>query len=182
MMDTLGFLELSSIAGGIETADAILKVAQIELIYAKASCPGKYYIMVAGQVSNVENAIDRGESLGKGFIVSSLVLPRVHPQVIHAINMTSVPDKIAAIGVMEFFSVTASIVAADTAVKSANVELIDLRLGTGIGGKSFVVLTGDTASVTSAVDTAVNGQMDSGMLLNRIVIPNPRRELVESLF
>jgi len=130
----------------------------------------------------VENAIDRGQSIGKGFVVASLVLPRVHSQVIRAINMTSMPEKIAAIGVMEFFSVTSSVIAADTAVKSADVELIDLRLGTGIGGKSFVVLTGDTAAVTNAVDTSVNGQMDSGMLLNRIVIPNPRRELVESLF
>jgi microcompartment protein CcmL/EutN len=75
-----------------------------------------------------------------------------------------------------------SILAADTAVKSANVELIDIRLGTGIGGKSFVVLTGDTAAVDAAVASAVRPQMDSGMLVNKIVIPNPRKELIASLF
>lgn len=47
---------------------------------------------------------------------------------------------------MEFFSVTASVYAADAAVKAADVDLIDVRLGTGIGGKSFVVLTGEVAA------------------------------------
>ncbi|MDR2551587.1 MAG: BMC domain-containing protein [Treponema sp.] len=181
-MDSIGFLELSSIAGGIEIADAMLKTAQVDLIFAKASCPGKYYILTSGQVSNVEKAVQKGVYMGKGFMVASLVLPRVHPQVIKAINQSVMPEKPAAIGVMEFYSVMSSIMAADTAVKSANVDLVDLRLGTGIGGKSFVVLTGDTAAVESAVASAVRPQMGSGMLVNKIVIPNPRKELIASLY
>jgi microcompartment protein CcmL/EutN len=182
MMDTIGFLELTSIAGGIEIADAMLKTAQVDLLFAKASCPGKYYILVAGQVSNVEKAVQKGVYMARGFMVASLVLPRVHPQVVRAINQSSMPEKPAAIGVMEFYSVMSSILAADTAVKSANVEIIDIRLGTGIGGKSFVVLTGDTAAVDAAVASATRPQMDSGMLVNKIVIPNPRKELIASLF
>jgi microcompartment protein CcmL/EutN len=82
---------------------------------------------------------------------------------------------------MEFFSVMSSIAAADTAVKAARVEIVDLRLGTGIGGKSFVVVTGDPASVNSAVEAASRPMLDSGMLVNKIVIANPRKELIESL-
>lgn len=181
-MDTLGFLELSSIAEGIKIADAMLKASRVDLIYARASCPGKYYIMIGGYISDVINSMKQGVALGKGFVISSVVLPRIHPQVISAINMGSVPEKVEAIGVMEFYSVTSSIVAADTAVKAADIELIDVRLGTGIGGKSFVVITGDISAVSSAVEAAVRSQIDSGMLLNRVVIPNPRKELVESLF
>jgi microcompartment protein CcmL/EutN len=180
-MDTIGFLELSSIAGGIEIADAMLKAAQVDLIYAKASCPGKYYILIAGNVASVEKSIETGNRMAKGFQVASLVLSKVHPKVIEAINCPSMPEKPLGIGVMEFYSVTSSILAADTAVKSANVELVDIRLGTGIGGKSFVVITGDTASVTAAVNTAVKGQTDNGMLVNKIVIANPRPELLQSL-
>lgn len=75
---------------------------------------------------------------------------RVHPQVIRAINMTSMPDSMRAVGVLEFFSVTASVYSADAAVKAADVDLVDLRLGTGIGGKFFVILTGEVAAVTEA--------------------------------
>lgn len=78
-------------------------------------------------------------------------VPRVHPQVIRAINMTSMPDSMRAVGVLEFFSVTASVYSADAAVKAADVALVDLRLGTGIGGKFFVILTGEVAAVTEAV-------------------------------
>ncbi|MDR0599027.1 MAG: BMC domain-containing protein [Treponema sp.] len=181
-MDTIGFLELSSIAGGVEIVDSMLKVAQIELLFAKASCPGKYYILIAGQVSNVEKAIQKGVSMGGGFVVASLVLPRVHPQVIKAINQSCMPEKPAGIGVMEFYSVMSSILAADTAVKAANVELIDIRLGTGIGGKSFVVITGETSAVNAAMAAAVRGQLDSGMLVNQVSLANPRKEVIESLF
>jgi microcompartment protein CcmL/EutN len=181
-MDTIGFLELSSIAGGIEIADSMLKEAPVDLIFAKASCPGKYYIMISGPVANVEKSIEKGVLMGKGFIVASLVLPKVHPQVIKAINLAAMPDKPAAIGVMEFYCVVSSVLAADTAVKAANVELVDIRLGTGIGGKSFVVLTGDAASVVAAVNAATLPQAGSGMLVNKIVLHNPRKELIASLF
>ena len=181
-MDTLGFMELSSIAGGVEITDAMLKSANVDLIFAKASCPGKYYICIAGFVSDVKRAIAEGELIGEGFIVSSVVLSKIHPQVIKAINMSAMPEKVDAIGVMEFYSVTSSITAADRAVKAANVELIDVRLGTGIGGKGFVILTGDTSAVKNAVNAACSDQIDSGMLLNKVVIPKPRKELIESLF
>ena len=45
MIETVGFLELNSIAKGVEAADAILKAAQVELTFAKPVCPGKYSIL-----------------------------------------------------------------------------------------------------------------------------------------
>ena len=38
MFETIGFLELNSIAKGVEAADAILKAAEVELIFAKPVC------------------------------------------------------------------------------------------------------------------------------------------------
>lgn len=181
-MDTIGFMELSSIAAGIEIADTMLKTANVDLIFAKASCPGKYYVMIAGQVSAVESSLKSGRALGKGYVVDSLVLSKIHPQVIKAINMSAMPEHISSIGVMEFFSVTASITSADAAVKAANVELIDVRLGTGIGGKSFVVLTGEPTAVESAIRAGSRQAAESGMLVNKIVINRPKKELVDSLF
>jgi microcompartment protein CcmL/EutN len=86
-----------------------------------------------------------------------------------------------AIGVMEFFSVTASVYAADAAVKAADVDLIDVRLGTGIGGKSFVVLTGEVAAVREAIECGVTTENAKGMVVSKVVIPNPRKEIFDSL-
>ena len=44
--ETIGFLELNSIAKGVEAADAMLKAAEVELISARPSCPGKYHVLV----------------------------------------------------------------------------------------------------------------------------------------
>lgn len=180
-METIGFLELNSIAKGIEAADAILKAADVILLSAKASCPGKYYILFTGEVAATKASLDAGEYLGGANVVDSCLIPRVHPQVIKAINLSAEPTDLNAVGIMEFYSVTASVYGADAAVKAANVTLLDVRLGTGIGGKSFVVLTGEVAAVTEAIHCGINSEYSRGMLVSSVVIPNPRPEIFESL-
>lgn len=181
MFETIGFLELNSIAKGVEAADIILKTAEVDLIFAKAGCPGKYYILFTGEVAAVQASLDAGAQTGENYTVDQCVIPRVHPQVIQAINLAAMPETTGAIGVMEFFSVTASIYAADAAVKAADVELLDVRLGTGIGGKSFVVLTGEVAAVREAIECGITTENAKGMLVSKVVIPNPRKEIFESL-
>ena len=180
-MDTLGFLETTSIAAGVEIADKMLKTSNVELLFARASCPGKFYILITGDVSSVELSLRQGEETGRGFVVSTTLLPRIHPQVIKAISAGTMPESPAAIGVLEYYSVTASLAAADIAVKAANVELVDIRLGTGIGGKSFVLLAGEISTVQNAVAAAMNAQNDVGLLVNSTVVANPKRELLDHL-
>ena len=146
-MITIGFLELNSIAKGILAADMMLKAAEIRLVSARPSCPGKYQILITGEVSAVESALRTGEESAKANVVDRLLIPRVHPQVIEAISMSAMPSSLKALGILEFFSVTGAIIAADAAAKAASVSLIEIRLGTGIGGKSFVTFTGDVGAV-----------------------------------
>lgn len=181
MTNTIGFLELNSIARGMEAADAILKAAETRLIFAKASCPGKYYILFSGEVAAAQASMDAGAAIGGSHTVDSCVIPRVHPQVFLAINQSSYPEKMAAVGVMEFFSVTAAVYAADAAAKAADVTLLDVRLGTGIGGKSFVTMTGEVAAVSEAVKCGIETPSVQGMVVSSVVIPNPHRELLDSL-
>ena len=61
-MITLGFLELNSISKGILAADEMIKAADIALIAARPSCPGKYQILITGEVSSVEAALDAGQA------------------------------------------------------------------------------------------------------------------------
>lgn len=180
-MVTIGFLELNSIAKGIEVSDIVLKTAAVNLIFSKAGCPGKYNILFTGEVAAVQSSIDAGCLLGGDRVVDKCVIPRIHPQVVKAINMANMPERLQAIGVMEFFSVTAAVYGADAAVKAADVDLIDVRLGTGIGGKSFVILTGEVAAVSEAVKAGINTPNAEGMLVSSVVIPSPHPELLESL-
>ena len=180
-LEAIGFLELNSIAKGIEAADRILKTADTNLLYAKAGCPGKYTVLFSGEVAAVTSSLEAGKQVGGHFVVDSVVIPRVHPQVIKAINMSVEPVDVNALGVMEYFTVTAAVYGADAALKAAEVDLMDVRLGTGIGGKSFVVLTGEVASVETAVEAGLATAAEQGIVVSSVVIPNPRRAIFESL-
>lgn len=160
----------------------MLKAAEVRLIAARPSCPGKYHVLVTGEVAAVQSSVEAGEAAAGGSVVDQVVIPRVHPQVIAAIGMSAVPERANAVGILEYFSVTASIYGADAAVKAADVTLMEVRLGTGIGGKSFVVMTGDVSAVTEAVEAGAATAGDSGLLVSQVVIPSSHPELFESLY
>ncbi|MCC8026781.1 MAG: BMC domain-containing protein [Clostridium sp.] len=180
-MITIGFLEVNSIARGILAADMMLKAAEIKLVSARPSCPGKYQILISGEVSAVESSLRIGEETARANVVDKLLIPRVSPQVIEAINMSSMPSSFKALGILEFFSVTGAIIASDAAVKAASVSLIEIRLGTGIGGKSFVTFTGDVGAVEESAEAGARTAQDSGALVDKVVIAHPDKELYRCL-
>lgn len=180
-MEAIGILESNSIAKGIEAADAVLKAADTALLYAKPVCPGKYTILFYGDVAAVSASLDAGAAVINAHLVDSVVIPRVHPQVIQAISLSTAPDGVNAVGVMEFFSVTAAVYAADAAAKAADVTLLDVRLGVGIGGKSFAVLTGEVAAVEEAVRCGMAAGEEKGLAVTSTVIPSPRKEIFDAL-
>ena len=180
-MEAIGILESNSIAKGIEAADAVLKAADPALLYAKPVCPGKYTILFYGDVAAVSASLDAGAAVIDAHLVDSVVIPRIHPQVIQAISLSTAPDGVNAVGVMEFFSVTAAVYAADAAAKAADVTLLDVRLGVGIGGKSFAVLTGEVAAVEEAVRCGMAAGEEKGLAVTSTVIPSPRKEIFDTL-
>lgn len=180
-METLGFLELNSIAKGVEAADRILKTAETKLLFAKPICPGKYNVMFSGDVASVEAAMEDGKKIGGTTVVDAVVIPRIRREVVNAINAATLPEKVNAVGILEFFTITSAVYAADAAVKAADITLVEVRLGSGIGGKSIVTLTGDTAEVNAAVAKSSEVAKANGVLVAAVVIPNPRPEVFDSL-
>lgn len=174
-------VELNSVAAGVLAGDSMLKTAKVKLITAQPVCPGKYIVMVEGNVSAVKFAVQAGESSAKEELVDSLVIANLHQQVFSALSCSTQINYENAIGIIETFSLVTSIYCADDAVKSANIDLIEIRLGRGLGGKSFVVLTGDVGSVEHAVATAKEGYGKSGMLVKTVVIPAPHSDILNSL-
>lgn len=180
-MISLGMLELSSIARGIQAGDAMVKAADIALLRAGTVCPGKYVVVISGEVAAVAAAMAAGVSCAGEFCVDQLVIANLDAQVTAALNGCTPPTEIAALGVMEFFSLAAAVVAADTAAKAAEVRLLEVRLGLGIGGKAFVTLAGNVAAVQAAVDAGVAQAAEHGMVVATSVIPSPAPEIFQAL-
>jgi microcompartment protein CcmL/EutN len=179
--NALGMVEWNSIALGIFSADAMLKVSEVELIYANTICPGKYICVVRGTVASVRASVEAGKSSAPVATVDEIVIPNLHPSVFPAINALTKSDKVDAIGVIETFSAASALLSADRAAKTAEVLLLSVRLATGLGGKSFVVLTGEVAAVRSAVEAGSRTAAEKGLLVNISVIPQPEPRLFEKL-
>jgi microcompartment protein CcmL/EutN len=179
MINAIGCIELNSIARGYVVADAMLKAADVEILFNRTICPGKFMVMVSGDVAAINAAVATGLQVGGGEVVDDLIIANVHPDVFPAISGSRVIEHSAALGIIETFSVAAIVEAADAAVKAANVELLEIHMAMAIGGKGFVTLTGDVAAVQAAVDAAVERIKGKGVLVNREVIAQPRPEILE---
>jgi microcompartment protein CcmL/EutN len=159
----------------------MLKAADVELVLARSICSGKYMVMVRGEVGAVEAAVSAGVSEARFSIVDSFVIPNLHESVIPALSGATKVETLEALGILESFSVAALIEGADAAVKAANVELIEIRLAMALGGKAFVTLTGNVAAVQAAIDAGAQIVGQKGMLVNKVVIPSPRPELLNEM-
>ncbi|MCS6884962.1 MAG: BMC domain-containing protein [Acidobacteriota bacterium] len=179
--NSIGLIELSSIAAGYLVVDAMLKAADVELLLARSICSGKYMTMVRGNVGEVKSSVQAGIEVGRGFIIDTFVIPNVHDQVFPAIYGSAKFDELESLGVLESFSVASLIEAADAAAKAAAVQLLEIRLAMALGGKAFVTMTGPVAAVQSAVNAGAAVLADKGLLVNKVVIPAPRKELLSEM-
>ena len=71
--------------------------------------------------------------------------------------------------------------AADAGAKAADVEIIEIRCATGLGGKSFLYLTGSVDSVEAAVEAGIDVLEGTGLVLSHVVIPSPTDEITWSI-
>jgi len=179
----IGLLELCSVARGVEVTDAVLKEANVEVLFASPVQPGKYVLLFSGSVQDVISSARRGAELAGGDLVDQLVIQQVHEQVVPMLRRKGgrINGQLDAIGVIETTTIAASIVASDHALKTANVDLIDLRIANGLGGKSFFTLTGEVSDVRSSVAAGASMAQERGHLAREIVIPRPHEELGQYL-
>lgn len=181
MNRALGMIEVISIPLGMEAGDVMLKAAAVDLVSAQAVCAGKYIVIVVGEVSAVSASVAAGKEAAGMKLIDDMLIPNIDRQVPAAITACSPPVK-GAVGVMETFSLCAAVLAADTAVKAAEVNLIEVRLGRGLGGKSFITMTGDVAAVNAAISAVAGLKEVQGLMSDSVVIPSPHPDILQSLF
>ena len=180
-MGAIGMNEFMSIPTGILACDAMLKSAAVELVSAGCVCAGKYYIVVSGEVAAVRASVEAGKEVSESLLIDSMIIPNVDAIVAPAIAACTTVEDMKALGIMETYSLCAAVNAADAAVKAAAVQLLEVRLGRGLGGKSFIILTGEVADVEAAVKAAEALEETAGLMAQSVVIPSPHPELLRAI-
>lgn len=175
----LALIELKSIARGFVAADAVVKKAPVKVLRSTPICCGKFMLLFAGEVADVEESVLVGKTTAGDMLINDLFLPYVHPKVLPAVSGVVDIKKFGALGIIESFSIASIIVAADKAIKTAPIELVDVRLASGMGGKGYLVVTGDLADVESSIAAAKELVKKEGMLAGCEIIASPHKDLLE---
>lgn len=178
----LGLIEVQSIARGITVADAMVKRAAVQLCLNRPVSPGKHLTLCSGEVADVQEAMLAGRERAGTTLCDELLLTYVHDEVLDILRRTAKRplDPEQALGILETFSAAATLLGADAACKAAEIALHELRLCDGLGGKGFVILTGEQDMVEAAL-SAAQRLLQPGLYLGHELIARPHAELIDSL-
>lgn len=176
---SLGIIEYKSVARGIFACDMMVKKAPIRIIETHPICPGKYMTIICGEVADVEEAISAGVAAGGDLTSDHLFLPHIHPSIIPALNAANDISQYHAISVIETFSTPLCIQAADIAAKTTPVQITEIRLANGLGGKAYFIMTAPLTDLQPAYENARNFISQQGLLADAQIIPAPHRQLIE---
>lgn len=181
MSKAIGMIEFKTVSAGVTAADTMVKTAAVELIEAQVVCPGKYIALITGDLSAVNAAVAAAEKNAPEQLIDSFVLGNPHEGIFPAIYGTTQVEHISALGILETYDAASIIVAADTAAKTADVELIELRVAKGMCGKSYVYLCGEVSAVDAAISRARGKAEETGMYLDSSVIAHPDPQICKSI-
>lgn len=181
MAKAIGLVEYKTVSSGITACDIIVKTADVDIIQAETVCPGKYFVLFEGDLSAVKASRDACKALLPDKLIDDFVLGNPHESIFSAIWGTTKIENPKALGVLETYSVAAAIVAADTASKTAEVTLIEIRLARGMCGKSYILLTGEVAAVDAAIKKAEKDAGEYGMFLDSSIISGPDKKLWDKI-
>jgi len=172
----LAMMEFKSIGWGLATLDRLLKGFPVELIFLRILCPGKLLAAVTGEIAAVRGALQRARENNLTYI-DDFFLGNPHPGLLAAVrDVWPVElERLGALGIIETFTASSALVAADTACKAGAVTLANLHMARGLAGKAHVYLTGSVGAVEVALE-AVEGQLEPGSLSRQTIIPSPDME------
>jgi microcompartment protein CcmL/EutN len=174
-------IELDSVAVGTELADAMIKRAPVDTLRAGTVQPGRFLILVGGSVAAVEEAWTEVNMRRSEENVDELLLPDVHPDVYESVAGKRRQNQGDALGVIETTSMSAVVRGADRALKTANVQLVEIRLGDGLGGKGIALFSGNLEDLQAAVEAGVEAAERSGGQTRSVVIPSQHEDLRKHL-
>lgn len=180
MNPAIGLLEFDSVAAGIAAADAMVKRAPIGDLVTGSVQPGRYLVLIAGDVASVEESMEAGRETSAESLIAEIVLRDVHQGVAAALRGERIPGPVEALGVIETGSVAPLLAAADAGLKGAAVDLLEINLADGLGGKAYLLFGGTVSDVEAAVSIGTS-RVDVSELVGAVVIPQLHDELGDNL-
>lgn len=146
----------------------MVKRAALDIIRTGTVQPGRYLVLVGGEVGQVEEALSAADAVAFGHVVDRMFLPDPHPQLTAALTGARISGEGESLGIIETGSVAAIIRAADAGLKGALVTLREIFLADGLGGKGYLLFRGPLVEVEAAVELGA-GRAGAGLIGSRVI-------------
>jgi microcompartment protein CcmL/EutN len=173
----LASLDLSSIARGFKTLDAIVKRATVKVEMARPVSSGRFVILFSGDIADVEESYAIALETAHDNAIDHTAITNPHAELVRNFKRVPADQRGRSVLIAEFNTVSSTLLAADRALKICDVSLSSMALADGIAGKGFFVLSGALCDVEAAFD-AVESSVRNERLIAREVIANPHSEIV----
>jgi microcompartment protein CcmL/EutN len=163
-------LQIADVPKGLRALDALVKEAPIDVIAAGSVQSGHYLIAFAGQVEATVRSFARAREAAGVATLDSVLLPDAEPRILPAFRdgaLFAPGDAGDALGIVQSAACPVLLAAVDAALKGARVDLVELRIAEGLGGKALATFWGELADVQAAIELAcgvIQRQVDKGAI------------------
>ena len=100
MSKAIGMAEYKTVSAGIVAADAMVKTADIDIVEAQTVCPGKYIILITGDLSAVNAAVETARTNYEKHLIDSFILGNPHDKIIPALYGATEIGELQALGIL----------------------------------------------------------------------------------
>lgn len=173
-------LELSSIAKGYFVLDHCLKSTKVHVVEASAISPGKFIILLKGEIDAVGTAYNAALAVAKNEIIDSALLPNLHKGILDALyGLSKVEADKNGVVVVETSSLTAMLVGLHNITsQQKRVQFIEVRPGRGLGGKSTAFFTGAAEELKISLEIFIQATKTHGNFVDGQLISAPHPDFL----
>jgi len=178
-LPAIAMIELGSIAAGAFAADKMVKRSPVELLHAGTVHPGKFLILVGGGTAEVEESYREAIKVASNDILDEVFLPSVHPRLLKALEGTKNYINYNTLVVLETSTVSAIVRAVNAAAKGALVDVAELRIANGLGGRGLAILTGELTDIEAATEIASQALSGRNVTLCNSILSNVHKQFTK---
>jgi microcompartment protein CcmL/EutN len=152
----VALLELDGTPAGFVALDALAKEAPVTIVAAGTVQCGHFLIAFAGEVEPVEMSFERATRVASYGMIDAVLLPHAESRILPAMQRAErrFPCPGDSLGVVQTSTSPTLLRAIDAALKGALVDLVELRVAEGLGGRGLATLWGEQHDVQAALDLA----------------------------
>jgi len=177
--EALALIEVDAVARGLRALDSLVKRAPVQVLEANLVEPGRFLILFAGGVAEVQESYEAATECAEGGVVDTLLLPFAHSALLAGLRGREDRDgDLDTVGVIEGRHVAGTLHACDRSLKEAEVRLAGVRVTGGLGGRAYYVVHGLQHDVEAALDAGRAVLLDRDALHHSECIARPHEEML----